>query len=35
LLAWLGVQAQRAEHAGATEEAQRLRRRMALVTEQR
>jgi hypothetical protein len=35
LLAWLGVQAQRAEHAGATEEAQRLRRRMALVTGQR
>jgi hypothetical protein len=32
LLAWLGVQAQRAERAGATEEAQRLRRRMALVT---
>jgi len=32
LLAWLGVQAQRAEQAGATEEAQRLRRRMALVT---
>ncbi|ROZ79604.1 hypothetical protein EEB15_01440 [Ramlibacter sp. WS9] len=31
LLAWLGVQAQRAEQAGATEEAQRLRRRMALV----
>jgi hypothetical protein len=30
LLAWLGVQAQRAEQAGATEEAQRLRRRMAL-----
>lgn len=32
LLAWLGVQAVRAEQAGATEEAQRLRRRMALVT---
>jgi hypothetical protein len=31
LLAWLGVQAQRAEQAGATAEAQRLRRRMALV----
>ena len=31
LLAWLGVQAQRAESAGAKEEAQRLRRRMALV----
>ena len=31
LLAWLGVQAQRAEQAGATDEAQRLRRRMALV----
>jgi hypothetical protein len=31
LLAWLGVQAMRAEKAGATEEAQRLRRRMALV----
>ena len=30
LLAWLGVQAQRAEQAGATEEAQRIRRRMAL-----
>jgi hypothetical protein len=30
LLAWLGVQAARAEQAGAVEEAQRLRRRMAL-----
>lgn len=30
LLAWLGVQAMRAEQAGAVEEAQRLRRRMAL-----
>lgn len=30
LLAWLGVQAMRAEQAGATDEAQRLRRRMAL-----
>ena len=33
LLAWLGVQAQRAEQAGAVEEAQRLRRRMALAAE--
>ncbi|HMA07041.1 MAG TPA: hypothetical protein VKP68_04235 [Ramlibacter sp.] len=32
LLAWLGVQALRAEQAGAVDEAQRLRRRMALVT---
>lgn len=31
LLAWLGVQAQRAEGAGAVEEAARIRRRMALV----
>jgi len=31
LLAWLGVQLRRAELAGAAEEAQRLRRRMALV----
>lgn len=31
LLAWLGVQAQRAEKAGAREEAERIRRRMALV----
>lgn len=31
LLAWLGVRAVRAEQAGAVEEAQRLRRRMALV----
>lgn len=31
LLAWLGVQAQRAEAAGATDEAARIRRRMALV----
>jgi hypothetical protein len=30
LLAWLGVQAQRAEQAGDLEEAQRLRRRIAL-----
>jgi hypothetical protein len=35
LLAWLGVQAARAEHAGAVEEAQRLRRRMALVAGER
>lgn len=35
LLAWLGVQAQRAERAGAVEEAQRLRRRMALVAAER
>ena len=33
LLAWLGVQVQRAVSAGATEEAARLRRRMALVSE--
>ena len=31
LLAWLGAQARRAELAGATQEAQRLRRRIALV----
>lgn len=31
LLAWLGVQAQRAEQAGAADEAARIRRRMALV----
>lgn len=31
LLAWLGVQARRADLAGASEEAERLRRRMALV----
>jgi hypothetical protein len=35
LLAWLDVQAQLAERAGANDEAQRLRRRMALVTEKR
>lgn len=35
LLAWLGVQALRAEQAGALEEAQRLRRRMALVNGER
>jgi hypothetical protein len=33
LLAWLGAQARRAEQAGAQDEAQRLRRRMALVAE--
>jgi hypothetical protein len=32
LLAWLGVQAQRAERAGARDEAERIRRRMALVS---
>jgi hypothetical protein len=31
LVAWLGAQAMRAEQAGATEEAQRIRRRIALV----
>lgn len=31
LLAWLGVQARRAEQSGALQEAERLRRRMALV----
>ncbi|HXD43369.1 MAG TPA: hypothetical protein VN649_22580 [Ramlibacter sp.] len=35
LLAWLGVQAARAERAGALEEAQRLRRRMALAAGER
>jgi hypothetical protein len=35
LLAWLGVQAQRAEQVGATEEAQRIRRRMALAAGER
>lgn len=35
LLAWLEVQALRAERAGASDEAQRLRRRIALVTEPR
>lgn len=34
LLAWLGVQAQRAERAGARDEAERIRRRMALVSGQ-
>lgn len=33
LLAWLGVQAQRAERAGNKDEAERIRRRMAVVTE--
>lgn len=35
LLAWLGAQALRAEQAGAGDEAQRLRRRMALVAGER
>ncbi|RYY88385.1 MAG: hypothetical protein EOO24_34150 [Comamonadaceae bacterium] len=35
LLAWLGAQALRAEQAGATEEAQRLRRRMDLAAQER
>jgi hypothetical protein len=35
LLAWLGAQALRAEQAGATDEAQRLRRRMALAAGER
>ncbi len=35
LLAWLGVQAQRAEQAGAVEEAQRLRRRMGIAAGER
>jgi hypothetical protein len=35
VLAWLGAQALRAEQAGATEEAGRLRRRMAIAAEQR
>lgn len=34
VLAWLGAQALRAEQAGATEEAQRLRRRMALAAQE-
>jgi hypothetical protein len=34
LLAWLGVQAQRAQRAGAREEAERIRRRMALISEE-
>jgi threonine/homoserine/homoserine lactone efflux protein len=32
LLAWLGVQAMRAEQAGDAQEAQRIRRRMQLVS---
>jgi hypothetical protein len=35
VLAWLGAQAMRADKAGATEEAARLRRRMELAAEQR
>jgi hypothetical protein len=35
LLAWLNVQALRAERAGDNDEAQRLRRRIALVLDQR
>ena len=35
VLAWLGAQAMRAEKAGATEEAARLRRRIELAAEQR
>jgi len=35
LLAWLGVQAARAEQAGAAEEARRIRRRMALAAGER
>ena len=35
LLAWLGVQARRAEQAGAFDEAQQLRRRMALAAGER
>jgi hypothetical protein len=35
LLTWLGAQARRAEQAGANDEAQRLRRRMALVLGER
>ena len=35
VIAWLGVQAQRAEQAGATDEAQRLRRRMAAAAGER
>jgi hypothetical protein len=33
LLAWLGVQAMRAEQTGDAQEAQRIKRRIALVTE--
>lgn len=35
VLAWLGAQAMRAEQAGATDEAQRLRRRMQLAAEEK
>jgi hypothetical protein len=35
VMAWLGAQAMRAEKAGATEEAAKLRRRMQLATETR
>ena len=35
VMAWLGAQALRAEAAGATEEAQRLRRRMELATQEK
>jgi hypothetical protein len=35
LMAWLGVQLQRAEQAGATDEAARIRRRLALVQGER
>ena len=35
VMAWLGAQAMRAEQAGATEEAARLRRRMELAAEQK
>lgn len=35
LLAWLGVQARRADAAGASDEAERLRRRIAIVAGQR
>jgi hypothetical protein len=35
VIAWLGAQALRAEKAGATEEAQRLRRRMELAAQER
>jgi hypothetical protein len=35
LLSWLGVQARRAEQAGAAQEALRLRRRIALVADER
>jgi hypothetical protein len=34
-MAWLGAQAIRAEKAGATEEAARLRRRMQIAAEQK